>query len=147
MTFSQKESAKNKWAEKDPLPKSFAGSTLHAAGQQRNEAINQSANRFGVAKHRWAKTFRLRNNIHHCRRGPHSHSHFSIPPPFIDTVNNSFKFFFRRYNFVNFTLKFKIFSFKFVFTNQNLIAYRPQKSVLNFLKYYSTRFKVNLKIS
>lgn len=53
------------------LPKSFAGIImLHAAEQQqRNEAINQSANRFGVAKHRWAKTFRLRNNIHHCSGG------------------------------------------------------------------------------
>jgi len=47
----------------------MAGIMLHAAEQQRNEAINQSANRFGVAKHRWAKTFRLRNNIHHCSGG------------------------------------------------------------------------------
>lgn len=41
----------------------------------RNEAINHAANRFGVAKHRWAKTIRLRNNIHHCSRNSYSYSH------------------------------------------------------------------------
>lgn len=39
----------------------------------RNVAINHCANRFGVAKHRWAKSFRLRNNIHHCSRSNRLH--------------------------------------------------------------------------